>query len=112
MGTAFFYQNIDGGKSLDSVLNAVPKFVRSMRIPLNRNDRIRYTGRIDEKIFERAVRIGMSVMIVPTTKAISVTNSVYRITCRGSNSVLEIRKQMTDTIGAGNVNTATWMRPK
>ena len=34
-------QNIDGGKSLDRVLNAVPKFVRSMRIPEKRNDRIR-----------------------------------------------------------------------
>lgn len=35
------YQNIDGGNSLDSVLNAVPKFVRSMRIPENRNDNMR-----------------------------------------------------------------------
>ena len=34
-------QNIDGGNNLDNVLNAGPKFVRSMRIPLNRNDRIR-----------------------------------------------------------------------
>ena len=48
----------------------------AMRMPLNRNDRIRYTGRIDEKIFERAVRIGMSVITVPTTNAMSVTNSV------------------------------------
>ena len=48
------YQNIDGGKSLDKVLSAVPKFVRSIKIPENRNDRIRYTGRIDEKILERA----------------------------------------------------------
>ena len=71
-----YVQNIDGGNSLDSVLNAAPKFVRSMRIPLNRNERIRYTGRIDEKIFERAVRIGMRVITVPTTNAMSVTNSV------------------------------------
>ncbi len=34
-------QNIDGGNSLDNVLSAVPKLVRSMRMPEKRNDRIR-----------------------------------------------------------------------
>ena len=34
-------QNIDGGNSLDKVLSAVPKLVRSMRMPEKRNDRIR-----------------------------------------------------------------------
>ena len=34
-------QNIDGGKSLVSVLNAVPKLVRSRRMPEKRNDRMR-----------------------------------------------------------------------
>ena len=71
-----FIQNIDGGNSLDNVLNAAPKFVRSMRMPLNRNDRIRYTGSTDEKILERAWRIGSNVIIVPTANAMSVTNSV------------------------------------
>ena len=73
-------QNIDGGNSLDSVRRAVPKFVRSIKIPEKRNERIRYTGRIAEKILERAVRIGRSVITVPATNATSVTMTVYKIT--------------------------------
>ena len=34
-------QNIDGGNSLDRAFSSVPKFARSTRIPLKRNDRMR-----------------------------------------------------------------------
>ena len=54
----------------------------------------------------------MIVIIVPTANAMNVTNSVYKITCSGLNSVLDTRKQTIDTIAAGKVKTATWMRPK
>ena len=86
--------------------------VRSIKIPEKRNERIRYTGRIAEKILERAVRIGRSVITVPAANATSVTMKVYKITWSTENSVCEIRKQNRETIMAGNVNTATWMSPK
>ena len=73
-------QNIDGGNSLDNVRSAVPKLVRSMRMPEKRNDIIRYTGRMDERIFERAVRMGRRVITVPTANESRVTITVYKIT--------------------------------
>ena len=70
------YQNIDGGNSFDRITNVGSRLATSKRTPLKRNDRIRYTGRIDEKSLERVERIGSRVRIVPKTNAKRVTKAV------------------------------------